>query len=60
MEVLRPLSSPSSKSVANVWERLLQTFSVPAPVANRFLVRHFAPSLYHSHTNSILSVFQPN
>ncbi|KAG6974256.1 hypothetical protein JG688_00003140 [Phytophthora aleatoria] len=37
MEVLRPLSSPSSKSVANVWERLLQTFSVPAPVANRFL-----------------------
>ncbi|KAF1778253.1 WLM domain [Phytophthora cactorum] len=37
LPVLRPLSSPSSKSVANVWERLLQTFSVPAPVANRFL-----------------------
>lgn len=35
MEVLRPPSSPSSKS--NVWERLLQTFSVPAPVVNRFL-----------------------
>ncbi|ETL36499.1 hypothetical protein F441_11860 [Phytophthora nicotianae CJ01A1] len=36
MEVLR-VSSPSSNSVGNVWERLLQTFSVPAPVANRFL-----------------------
>ncbi|KAL4171684.1 hypothetical protein KRP22_009774 [Phytophthora ramorum] len=43
MEVLRfPLSSPRSdaggnKSTANVWERLLQTFAVPAPAANRFL-----------------------
>ncbi|KAE8901111.1 hypothetical protein PF005_g3353 [Phytophthora fragariae] len=44
MEVLRfPLSSPSARTgqtppaSANVWERLLQTFAVPAPTANRFL-----------------------
>ncbi|KAG7390635.1 TBC1 domain, member 5 [Phytophthora pseudosyringae] len=42
MEVLRfPPSSPrpagAPASAANVWERLLQTFAVPAPVANRFL-----------------------
>ncbi|OWZ10455.1 hypothetical protein PHMEG_00016691 [Phytophthora megakarya] len=37
MEVLRFPSSPPSGKSANVWERLLQTFAVPAPVANRFL-----------------------
>ncbi|KAG6586813.1 tbc1 domain family member 5 [Phytophthora cinnamomi] len=44
MEVLRfPPSSPSAPRggqappPANVWERLLQTFAVPAPAANRYL-----------------------